>query len=73
MKIIFSNVWKLFLGFTAFDDILIVFVTLQPQKVLFLKFDKKDPQKAKILLLSLTNQFLDGGQICLHPTRTNRV
>ena len=48
-------------GFTGFDDVIIVFVTSQPQNIYFKKFNKKLPQQAKILTSSLTKRFLGKG------------
>ena len=52
LKIIFSN-FKTNLhdeGFTGFDDVIIVFVTSQPQNIYFTKFNKKLCQPTKNLI-----------------------
>ena len=53
--------------FTGFDDVIIVFVTSQPQNMYFQKFNQKKLQQAKNLLLSLTNRCLDRGKNLPRP------
>ena len=58
--------------FTGFDDVIIVCVTSQPQNFNFKNLTKNSFNMQKILLLSLTNRFLDRGQIP-PPLGTNWV